>query len=154
MCSLLVGFDQTYHSTASNLVILNFKRRTRCQLFWAKQQYLHRLWTLRSPSRWQHFLNKNQKYVRTIRTMMLFETRMLLVSLCLIAFTVNYAALSEESCYRFRGKANVTIDTDQCLWENYTEPKMKRVCLERCLQNASVRSWTFLCNRSDCNNKL
>ena len=72
--------------------------------------------------------------------MMLFETRMFLVSLCSMAFDVNYAALSEESCYRFRGKANVTIDTDQCLWENYTEPKMKIVCLECCLQNASVSS--------------
>ena len=59
--------------------------------------------------------------------MMLFETRMLLGSLCLIAFIVNYAALSEESCYRFRGKANVTIDTDQCLWQNYKQKTDKEI---------------------------
>ena len=75
---------------------------------------------------------------------MLFETRMFLVSLCLMAFIVNYAALSEEPFFRFRGKANVTIDTDQCLWQNYKQKQIKRFCLESCLKNDTVRAKALL----------
>ena len=70
--------------------------------------------------------------------MMLFETHVLLCSFCLIAFAVNYVALSEESCYRFRGKTNVTMDTDQCLWQNCTDAKTKIFCLESCFKNVTV----------------
>ena len=59
--------------------------------------------------------------------MMLSEV---LLSLCLTSLTMNYAVLSGESCYKFRRLVNVTIDTDQCLWENYTEPKSKMSCIE------------------------
>ena len=38
--SLVIGFNQAQHSTATDLVIINFKRRSECQLFSAKQQYL------------------------------------------------------------------------------------------------------------------
>ena len=70
--------------------------------------------------------------------MFLFEVQWALFSVCFIAFTVHYMVLSEESCYQHRRKANVTIDTDQCLWENYTEPQMKRFCLDSCFENDTV----------------
>ena len=54
-------------------------------------------------------------------------------------FAVNYAALSEGSCRQFRRKTNVTIHTDHCQWENYTEPTGKRFCLESCFTNPTVR---------------
>ena len=71
--------------------------------------------------------------------MFLFEVQSALFSFCFIAFAVNYTALWEETCYRLRVKLNVTIDTDQCLWQNCTEPKPKRFCLDVCIENASVR---------------
>ena len=65
-----------------------------------------------------------------------------------IIFIKNCAVLSGERCYQYRRKANVTLDTDQCLWENYTEPKTKRYCLESCFENATVRTNTFNKNRT------
>ena len=51
---------------------------------------------------------------------------------------------SGESCYQYRSKANVTIDTDQCLRQNYTEPKTKRSCVQSCINKATVRTVRFI----------
>ena len=68
------------------------------------------------------------------------------VILIMIIFAVQ---CSSESCYQYRRKANVTIDTDQCLWENYTEPKSKRFCLESCFEKATVRIVRFIITKSE-----
>ena len=58
-----------------------------------------------------------------------------------ILITIVFAVhCSGENCYQYRRKAKVTIDTDQCLWENYTEPKTKRFCLDACFDNDMVRT--------------
>ena len=72
-------------------------------------------------------------------TKMSHETQTLLFPVLLIFFTAGYTKCLEESCYQYRRKGNVTIDTDQCLWQNYTESKPKRVCLESCFENITVR---------------
>ena len=80
---------------------------------------------------------------KIIRKIMLPEAKMVLfyVILIIIMFTVN---CSGESCYQFKGIENVTIDTDQCLWQNYTEPRTKRFCLNSCIKSATVRIVIFI----------
>ena len=56
----------------------------------------------------------------------------------IIISTANYMVTSDEGCYQYRRKGNVTIDTDRCLWQNYTEPKPKRLCLDICFENDTV----------------
>ena len=63
-------------------------------------------------------------------------------TLVLIVFTVNDAALSED-CKQFKEKENVTIDTDQYLWQTYPESKPRRFCLESCFNNDKVKTVTF-----------
>ena len=61
--------------------------------------------------------------MRTIyRTMALFKRQAVLFVACLTIIAVKYTTGSPDDCYQYRRKANVTIDTDQCLWQNYTEP--------------------------------
>ena len=71
---------------------------------------------------------------KNIRKIMLHGAKTVLIT---IVFVVH---CSGENCYQYRRKAYVTIDTDQCLWENYTEPKPKRFCLESCFDNVTVRT--------------
>ena len=77
-----------------------------------------------------------------LELIVLSEARTVLfyVILIMVIFTVQ---CSGESCYQYRSKANVTIDTDQCLWENYTEPKTKRFCLKSCFENDTVRTFRY-----------
>ena len=80
-------------------------------------------------------------YMRTsLLLKMSLEAQKLMFSMFLIIFAVKYTACLDESCYLYRRSVNVTIDTDQCLWENYTEPKTKRFCLESCFNNDTVRT--------------
>ena len=71
--------------------------------------------------------------------MMSSQVQQVSICLCLLIFALECVTCSEEGCYQYRRKANVTIDTDQCLWENYTEPNPKKFCLESCFQNKTVR---------------
>ena len=67
---------------------------------------------------------------------------MLWFSTLFIIWNLHPAVTSDESCYQYRRKSNVTIDTDQCSYGNYTEPKTKRFCLDSCFGNDSVRDKT------------
>ena len=79
-----------------------------------------------------------------LRAMMgLSENQPFPLSILLIFCAANYTATSEDGCYQYRRKGNVTIDTDQCLCENYTEPKTKRLCLDVCFENSMVRMPQF-----------
>ena len=69
--------------------------------------------------------------------MLVAKVQPLLLSVFFSSLAVSNA---EEGCYQYRRKDNVTIDTDQCLWKNYTEPKTKRYCLESCFKNNTVRT--------------
>ena len=57
-----------------------------------------------------------------------------------VVWNMYNAVSSDEGCYEYRRKGNVTIDTDQCLWQNYTESKPKRFCLDTCFENDTVRT--------------
>ena len=70
---------------------------------------------------------------------MLHKTQAFLFFVLLFNSAVKYTACSEESCYLYRRKGNVTIDTDQCLWESFTESEGKLFCLESCFNNSMVR---------------
>ena len=50
------------------------------------------------------------------------------------------ATASDESCCQFRRKENITLDQNQCQWENYTEPQLIKRCLKSCSENAGVRT--------------
>ena len=73
----------------------------------------------------------------------LSENQPFLLSILLIVCAADYTATSEDGCYKYRRKGNVTIDTAECLWENYTEPKTKRFCLDFCFENSTVRTQQF-----------
>ena len=77
-------------------------------------------------------------------SVMFSKVQKVLLSVIVFVWTIEYAVYSEEGCYQFKTKRNVTIDTDQCMWQNYTEPKTKRFCLEFCINNNAVRVYKWL----------
>ena len=68
-----------------------------------------------------------------------YKIQAVLFLACLTIIALEYTTGSPDDCYQYRRKGNVAIDTDQCLWQNYTEPKTKRFCLDACFENETVR---------------
>ena len=79
------------------------------------------------------------------------EKQRLLLAINFFIFVVKSEALSEEGCYQYRRKANVTMDTDQCLWQNYTQPQLKTLCLASCFKNDAVSTIRLKQNQRDSN---
>ena len=84
-----------------------------------------------------------QNNIMFLELIVLPEARTVLIYVILIMIILAVQC-SGESCYQYRSKANVTIDTDQCLWQNYTEPKTKRFCLQSCINSVTVRTVRFI----------
>ena len=95
--------------------------------------------------------DRNLQGTQHITTMMISEAELVLFPVLLIIFAVN---CFEEGCVRFKGKTNVTIDTDQCLWEIYTDPRSKKFCLETCFKNKKVKIINKRIVRAQCNNTV
>ena len=85
---------------------------------------------------------------KIIRKTVLPEAKAVLfyVILIVIMFAVQ---CSGESCYQFKGIENVTIDTDQCIWEYFTGSKSKRFCLNSCIKNTTVRPVIFILTKTE-----
>ena len=73
------------------------------------------------------------------RMMLSFKRQVILFAACFTVLALENVTCSPDDCYQYRRRGNVTMDTDQCLWENYTEPESKRFCLDACFENAMVR---------------
>ena len=80
----------------------------------------------------------NPKTDTILKTIQVAELKLVLFPSVL--FSIIAVSYAEEGCYQYRRKGNVTIDTEQCLWKNSTEPKPKRLCLESCFKNDTVRN--------------
>ena len=97
----------------------------------------------RDPDCWTSFFSLQRQEKLRVEKTMLFYVQSPIVYIFLITLLVRYTVHSEESCYQYRRKANVTLDTDQCLWQNFTEQKLKRHCLQSCINNNTVRVYKW-----------
>ena len=64
------------------------------------------------------------------------------IKILICVFFIGNQVTSHESCSQFRRKENVTVDQNQCLWENFSEPQPMKSCLQSCWDNATVRTIT------------